>query len=137
MINGEEYSFEDISLIVDGETISGFQGIEYTTSKEHYNMTGKGNKPTGIRRGKESYTASLDVMQSTLEMFQRRLAPGRKITDMRPFTIIVAYAPEGGVVTVDRLEFCRVLSVQKGLKTDSGEQGFNLPLLPGDIKYNV
>lgn len=137
MINGEEYSFEDIRIILDGEPIVGFDSIEYDTDKEHFNMNGKGNKPVSARRGKESYSASLGLFQSVLEKLQRRLPKGKKLTDMRGFNVVVAYAPEGGIVTTDILHYCRITKVTKGLKSSSGEDSYALPLLPGDIEYNV
>lgn len=139
MINGNEYAWEDVQLVFGGESfpIDGFVGIEYTSSKEHTNIHGRGAKPVAMGRGREDFSGTLTVLQSELERLQRTMPRGVSLTKKAPFDLTVAYAPEAGEATVDQLKFCRIGEVKKGMRTGDGNMTVELPLVIGDIKPNV
>lgn len=139
MINGNEYAWEDIAVILPGSAApqDGVTAIEYETKKDHTNIYARGDKPVAMGRGKKEYNGSCTLLQSTVEALQVGLIPGKDLTNIAPFTITVAYAPEGGVATVDQLLFARVSSYKKGMKTGDGNMTIDCTLVIGDIKYNV
>src|SRR5688572_27229923 len=102
MINGNEYAWEDLQIVMEGKAqpLEGVTEIEYTTKKEHTNIYGKGDKPVAMGRGKKEPGGKIVLLQSEFEALQQSLPAGKDATDRKPFTITVAYAPEGGVETV-------------------------------------
>ena len=139
MINGFSYAFEDMQIILPGSPIprDGVKAIEYGYSKEHTNVYGRGSKPVEMGRGKEEPSCKVTILQSLFEEMQAGLLPGKTLVHISPFTITVAYAPEGGEVTVDHILFSRVKSFKKGMKNGDGSMDVELEIVPGDILFNV
>ncbi len=139
MINGNEYAWEDVQVILPGSVIprDGVVSIDYEYEKDHTNIKGRGAKAVAMGRGSETPSANMTVLQSLFEEMQAGLPPGKNPTHIAPFTITVAYAPEGGVATVDQLVFVRIRKFKKGMKTGDGNMTIEMELLPGDINYNV
>lgn len=139
MINGNEYAWEDIEFVADNNPIpmTGITAIEYTSKKMHANVYGRGAKPVSMARGKEEYDAKITVLQSELEAWQKTHLKGESLTTKKAFTGTVAYAPVGGVSTVDQILYCRILEVKKGITNEDGHMVCELPLAVGLIKYNV
>jgi hypothetical protein len=139
MINGNEYAWEDIEIVADGNPVPlvGVTGIEYISRKEHTNVYGRGAKPIAVARGREEFEGKITMLQSQLEAWQRTMPKGRSLTKKTPFNIAVAYAPENGVITVDQLVYCRIGEVSKTFTNEDGNMVVELPLAIGEIKYNV
>ncbi len=137
MINGYEYSFEDISILFAKRLTIGFTDVKYGSQKEHTNIYGRGGDPVAMGRGKKTYTGSIKLNQSELEAIQAQLPKGKDLCDMAPFTIIVSYAPEAGVITTDELLYCRVTQYEKGMAQGAMNMEIDLPLIIGKINYNV
>lgn len=139
MINGNEYSWEDIKIIIPGSSkpVEGAVEISYEEEKEHKNIYGRGDKPVAMGRGSVKYTAKLVLLQSDVEAMIATLPKGKSLTQLPPFLVTVGYAPDGGVATIDHLEYCRILKFDKGMKQGDPNKEITLDLLPGNIKYNV
>lgn len=137
MINGFEYSWEDISLTVFGKLVTGFAGIDYNTEKQHMNIYGRGSKPVAMGRGNKQFSGTLVLLQSELESIQAKLPKGKDITDVTSTKITVSYAPEGGVITTDVLKNVRFTSIPKGMKQGAANMEIQMPFICGDIEYNV
>ena len=143
MINNREYGYEDIQVVRSGSPLplEGFRGIEYTKTREHINIHGRGSEVVATAPGKKDYAATLTILQSELEAWQRSMPSGKDITD-DSFNLTVAYAPEVngvlGQITVDQLLNCRVSEVKKGMSVDGdGYMVVELPLVVQRIKYNI
>ncbi|MCQ2313270.1 MAG: hypothetical protein MJZ84_07490 [Paludibacteraceae bacterium] len=66
-INGRQYEFADISIVLGGRMLEGLRGIKYTPKQEKELMYGKGNKPRSIQKGNISYDGELSIDQGELE----------------------------------------------------------------------
>lgn len=139
MINGFEYAWEDVKVIIPGSVLpeDGVVAIKYKYAKEHTNIHARGAKAISMGRGKETPTASVTLLQSTVEKMISGLPPGKNLTHMAPFTITVAYAPTGGTFVIDHLLYCRVMDFEKGMKTGDGNMTVDCELAVGDILYNI
>ncbi|MEO8589499.1 MAG: hypothetical protein ABI432_09035 [Flavobacteriales bacterium] len=140
MINGQEYAYEDVTIVVEGKSIPlmGVKGIKYGETKEHTNLYGRGNVPVAMGRGKkEMKEGSLKILQSELEAMQAAMAPGKSIADRKPFAITVAYAAEAGPVVVDKLLGCRITDIPKEISDEDTNMEVELKFLPFAIKYNA
>ncbi len=136
MINGNEYAWEDIQLVIEGKSspILGFRAVEYTTKRKHENIYGAGNKPVAVGRGAVEYEGSITLLQSEVEAMQKSW--GGDIT-RKVFNVTVAYAPAGGEETVDQLMSCRISEFKKGMKQGDTNMEVELPLVIGEIKYGI
>ena len=66
-INGRQYEFADINIVLGGRMVEGLRGIKYTPKQEKELMYGKGNKPRSIQKGNISYEGELTIDQGELE----------------------------------------------------------------------
>lgn len=129
MINGTEYAWEDLQIVVEGNAfpLNGVQAISYKSTKVHENIKGRGNKPVSMGRGPEDYEGSLTILQSELESMQDALG-GDSLTTRKPFIISVSYAPLVGAKRTDLLMGCRIKEVERKLGTDDTHMTVELPL---------
>lgn len=141
MINGREYAWEDITVVVEGYSfpLDGVMDIKYGSAREFNELYGRGKDPHKMQPGKKSYKASIKVWQSVLEGLQRSLANRfDDITDLPPMLISIAYTPEdGGANTVDQLIGVRWSEFEKGMGTDDTHSEIEIELRLPKIKYNV
>lgn len=138
MIGGYEYAFEDMECAINGYPLVGFQDVEYGTNKVHENIPGRGNRPVAMSRGKkDSEPGRLVILQSEFEAIQRKSLRGTDPTDWAPFIMTVAYAPLGGIITVDKVPDCRVTRWKKGMSTEDGHMTIELELKTGLPQLNV
>jgi hypothetical protein len=139
MINGFEYAAEDMKVILPGKLTpeEGVVEINYLTKKEHTEIHGLGAEAVALGRGKKERSGDVTVLQSVIEGMQATLRPGQDLTDLSPFTITVGFAPAGGRQTFDRLKFCRIKEVPKGMKSGDPNMMVKLMLAIGKIEYNV
>lgn len=139
MINGNEYASEDLQIIIPGKAtpITGITDIKYKFKKEHTNIKTLSSKTTALGRGMEDTEGSITLLQSEVEGWLATLPKGKNLCHATPFTITVAYAPAGGVATVDQLLYCRIAEFEKAMKAGDGHMEITLPLVIGDIAYNV
>lgn len=140
MINGTEYAYEDVQIVVEGKSIpiTGVRRVEYGGTKNHVNLYGRGNVPVAMGRGKkEVKPGKLVIYQSEFEAMQAAMPPGKDILDRTPFAIVIAYAPEGAPTKVDQLLGCRISDYTKAIGDEDTHMEVELEFLPFKIKLNV
>lgn len=138
MINGNAYSWEDVKLLFDGTTVPliGVFDIRYSTTREHLNIHGAGAKPVEVAKGKKDFNGSIGLLQSALTALQATVPAGKDLTDLT-YGLVVSYAPESGAPSTDKLIYVRFGEIPKGLGVDDPYMRITLPMIIGDIKYNV
>ena len=137
IINGEEYAWDDMSIVLFGRVVEGIVAISYTQKREVKHIHGRGSNPVALSRGKKTPEASITLLQSELEAIQLGLPRGQDLTDIAPFEIPVAYAPVSGIKKVDILQGVRFTEVPKSMGSDNPTMTVVLPLAVTRIKYNV
>ncbi len=138
MINGNEYAWEDVQIVIMGRLLTGVTDVEYGATRAHTNIHGRGSEPVAMGRGKkDSKPGKLVLLQSEFEAFQNATPAGKDPTDWAPFDMVVAYAPIGGVITTDIIPFCRVSDYSKGIGTETENMKVELTLTTGIPKLNV
>lgn len=136
-INGAEYAWQDIEVVMAGKNLVGITAISYTSRKAHENVYGRGAKPVATVRGKEEFEGSITILQSELEALQSSLGSRNKgVTAIDPFNITVAYSAELGDTVTDSLLSCRITEVTKAFSNEDMNMVVELPLVIGDIEYN-
>lgn len=103
IINGREYEWADIELVLAGVPVTGFRGIKYGPKQEKEALYGKGGKPLAIQNGNKSYEGEITLTQSAAEAL--RLASKGDLLNIRNASVTITYGdPSKGVAPVtDRL----------------------------------
>jgi hypothetical protein len=66
-VNGREYEFADLTLILGGRDVTGIRGAKYSTKQEKEPLYGKGHNPISIQKGNKAHEGEITVTQSELE----------------------------------------------------------------------
>ena len=137
-INGREYEWADISLIVGGVPIVGFRAVSYKREREKEAMFAKGRKAHSIQSGNESVTGSITFTQSQLEALE--LATGGNVLTAK-VDIVVAYGAElnvasaaSAVISTDIIVGAEFTEYEKGMSQGDKFMEIEMPFLALDIK---
>lgn len=138
MINGNEYAWENIEVVMLGRPVIGLTSIEYDAEQTKTNLYGRGNKPVSRTRGNKAYSGSLGVLQSELQALTAAAGSGKNILDLPPFDITVAYVDVlGGAIITDVLRDVEFTKLTKGMNQGDPNMTLQLPIIIGDIDENV
>jgi hypothetical protein len=138
MFDSNEYSWADVQVVMLGRPVTGIRGIRYKISRTKTNIYAKGSDPHSRTRGNKEYEGEINLLQSELEAIQKGLKKGQDITDVKPFDIVVSYAPEdGGSIVTDILKAVEFTEVEKSLNQNDPFMELTLPLIVGKIQKNV
>ena len=102
LINGRQYEFADLTLMLAGRDVTGFRGIKYTEKMDKEPLYGKGNKPMSIQSGNISYEGEITMTQS--ELATLRALGGGSILRLN-LNAVVSYGNPGtdDAMTTDKL----------------------------------
>ena len=78
----QQFAWEDLEVEAAGVDLKTCTEIKYTTDKEWTQIYGRGSKPQANQPGPETYTGTLSLLRSDIEVL-RQLAPGGNITLLR------------------------------------------------------
>ena len=137
-INGREYEWADISVIIGGVPIVGFRVVNYKKTREKEAMFAKGRKAHSIQAGNESVTGSITFTQSQFEALE--VATGGNVLAAK-VDIIVSYGAEAtatGVastaISTDIIVGAEFTEYEKGMSQGDKFMEIAMPFLALDIK---
>jgi hypothetical protein len=120
-INGRQYDWEDISVVLPSGAAVGITEIKYEDGQDIEARYGRGAVPRGY--GRKNYEASFSYVldRDEWEIHKLVLAAtgGGKIYDHLPFPIVVAYCNDDMGMVVDTLPACKITKFSGG----GGSQG--------------
>ncbi len=138
MMNSEEYGWNESNVVMLGRPVIGLLGIKYKETQEKTNIYGKGKKPRRRGRGRVSFEGELKVLGSELWALLQSNGRNKSLNSIRPFDIVHAFAPEeGGIVSTNILKFVEFTEVELEINEGDTNKEFTLPLIIGDIEWNV
>ncbi len=89
LVNGQEYSWVNITVNILGRPVTGITKIAYGDKQEKVNNMGAGKLPVSRSRGSRvADGVSVEMFMSELEAIQA-VAPNGQIDDIPPFDIVV------------------------------------------------
>lgn len=138
-INGKEYAWGDVEVVMWGRPIVGLTAIDYKLAKSKEALYAAGRTPKGIQHGQRSASGSITVTQSELEAMNRaaRQKGYKDILDV-DFNLIVSYLPEDSLaLTVDEIVCASISEIPKGMKQGDMKSEHALPFVAMDIEYDV
>ena len=113
LINGMEYCWADISVLIAGTPVTGITGIDYKDDQEVADIYGAGRYPVSRSKGRITCTGKITLLSTEINALVRKTPNGR-LQDLKPFTIVVSYIPDdGGKVVTDKLRNCQFKSNER------------------------
>lgn len=106
LVNGTAYSWSQITVNILGIPVAGVTGVSYTEEQEMQDNYGAGNRPVSRGYGNITTEGSVTLHMEEVEALQAAVTTGR-LQDIPEFDIVVAFLPEGGVITTHTLKNCR------------------------------
>jgi hypothetical protein len=133
IINGRQYEFADLTLIMGGRDVTGFRGIKYTTKQEKEAIYGKGNKPISIQKGNVSYEGEITLTQSEYETL---VALGNGSVLNLNLNAIVSFGNplKGDVMITDAILGLQFTEESKEMKQGDKFMEIKLPFVALDVK---
>jgi len=137
--NAEEYGWKDLQVMFLGRPVIGLRGLRFKESQEKTNVYGAGKKPVARTRGNVMYEGEVKVLLSELvAMLQSQGNNAKGVMSIPPFDIAVSFAPdEGGVITSFSLVYCEFTENEVNLNQGDQQVEITLPIIIGDIKWNI
>lgn len=139
IINGREYQWSDVSLVLGGKDVTGVQSIKYSEEQEKETIYGKGNKPVSVQCGNKSYKGEISVLQSELESLHiaAKAATGSSSIMGLSLDAVVCYGnpAAGDVMITDRIFGIQFTMDEKSLNQGDRNMTVNLPFIALDIQY--
>ena len=134
LINGINYSWGNIKLILFGVPVIGITKIEYKRSQKKENNYGIGFEPISRGYGNVTYEASIEIYQ---DEWKRIIAssPNNDPLSIAPFDIQVVYAGSNAQIKVDTLQMCEFLEDGLVANQDDTKLLVTLPLVIAGIVH--
>jgi len=132
VVNGINYSWANISVILFGVPVVGIMGINYKRKQEKKNNYGAGQQPVSRGYGNYEYDGDLELYMDTWKAIIAQ-SPNRDPTQIPPFDIPVTFSGSGVLVTKDVLRYCEF--TEEGMESKSGDTKITIkiPLIIGGI----
>jgi len=133
LINGVNYSWANVKLILFGVPVVGITKISYKTKQKKENQYGAGYEPVSRGYGNKEYEGSIEIYTDELKNIIAS-APNRDLMAIPPFNIQVVFEDAtGGFLTQDDLLFCEF--TEEGLEASQSDTKLlvSLPLVIGKI----
>lgn len=108
LINGRAYDWASIKMQLLGLTIIGVTAIAYDDTQNKVDNQGAGIYAASRGYGKYEAKAAITLEMKEVERLQQQLGPGRRLQDIPPFSIVVAYVNESNRLvthTIHNVEF--------------------------------
>jgi hypothetical protein len=92
---GKVAGWNSIKLRMLGRDVEGITEIEYDDNVDKENIMGAGGYPVGRGEGNYEGKASITLLHEEIVALQQSLGPGKRLTDIAPFDIVVRYTYNG------------------------------------------
>lgn len=133
LINGINYSWSNISVVLFGTPVVGIVSIEYKHKQKKENNYGAGSKPVSRGYGMDEYEGSIELYVDTWKAIIAN-SPGRDVTRIPPMAIQVTFGGFGVLVTKDVLRAVEFLEDPFTAKSGDTKLTVKIPLIIGDIE---
>lgn len=108
LINGINYSWSNVKLVLFGVPVSGITKIEYKKKQNKENNYGMGDEPVSRGYGNKEYDAKITVYRDEWQKIINA-SPSRDPLSVAPFDIQVTFGGNGVTPQCDTLQACEFL----------------------------
>ena len=135
MINGNVYTWADITVLIGGVPITGITGVKYADEQEVENVYGAGRYPVGRAKGKITCTASLKLLIDEVRGLASKSPTGR-LQDLGVFDVQVSYLPEeSGKIVHDVIHDCQFSKTEVDWSEGDKSKDVDLELVVSRIEW--
>lgn len=135
MINGNVYTWADITVLIGGVPITGITGVKYADEQEVENVYGAGRYPVGRAKGKITCTASLKLLIDEVRALASKSPTGR-LQDLGVFDVQVSYLPEeSGKIVHDVIHDCQFSKTEVDWSEGDKSKDVDLELVVSRIEW--
>ena len=113
LVNGQAYSYADITVTILGSPIAGIMAINYSDAQEITENYGSGRFPISRGLGKIESEASLTIDRAELNALLAA-ARDKRLQNIGEFDITVSYVPVGSAPVTDIIKNCRFKNTPSG-----------------------
>lgn len=133
LINGRNYSWADVSLVLFGVPVVGVIKIDYKRKQKKTNNYGSGAQPVSRGYGNYEYDGSIELYTDEWKRIIAS-APNRDPLQIPPFDIQVVFGGPGVTADKDVLRSCEFTEDPFDGKQGDDKLTVNLPLIIGMIE---
>lgn len=90
LVNGEAFTFAQITSVYLGSTLPSMTSIEYGEDQEKTNNMGTGNRPVSRGRGPIDASGTIELAMNDIEAL-RNAAPNRSLLQLPPSDYILVF----------------------------------------------
>lgn len=136
LINGREYSWADITVLIGGVPLAGITAVEYKETWSVENHRGAGIYPVSRSTGVPIATAKIAIDMNEILALQSQSRTG-SLRDLPPFTLQISYIPDGvtGMIVHDVVHNCQFQSNERKWKEGDMRQTVEYELVPTHITW--
>jgi hypothetical protein len=133
LINGVNYSWSNIKLVLFGTPVSGILKIDYKRKQAKTNNYGAGPKAVSRGYGREECEGSIELYTDDWRDIVSA-APNKNPLQIPPFNIQILYSGQGVKTNQDNLLQCEFMEDPFDAKEGDTKLTVNIPLIIGDIQ---
>jgi hypothetical protein len=133
LINGVNYSWSSIQVVLFGVPVQGIVSIEYKKKQSKTNNYGAGKKPVSRGYGREEYDGSIEIYTDEWKKIIAA-SPNRNPLEIGWFDIPVLYGNSLADATSDTLLAVEFMEDPFSAKEGDTKLTVKIPLIIGDIK---
>lgn len=135
-INGREYEWGDLTLILANRDMIRFRGLKYTRKIEREAVYAKGSTPHAIQSGNESFEGEIKMLQSE---YQKLVRAGKGSIFPLMLDALASYGnpTKGNAMITDRIESLRFTEAAKEFNQGDKFMEITLPWIALNINEDI
>ena len=135
-INGREYEWGDLTLILGNRDMVRYRGIKYTKKIEREAIYAKGSRPVAIQSGNESFEGEIKMLQSEYQKLVRA-GKGSVLSLMLDGLQNYGNPTRGDAMLTDRIESLRFTEAAKEFNQGDKFAEITLPFIALNIDEDI
>ena len=134
LVNGVNYSWADIKLILFGQPIQGITQINYSAKQTKDNNYGAGSRPVSRGYGNVEFEGSIEMYRDEW-MKIIAISPNGNPNELPPFSIQIIYGGSRVLAQTDVLKMVEFTVDENKAKQGDTKLLVSIPLIIGDIQH--
>lgn len=133
LINGKNYDWANITLVLFGVPVVGITDISWKEDNINVNNYGAGRYPVSFGQGNVSYSGSMTLYKEEV-LAIINAAPGKSLANIPPVSVILQYSGDGVNYNTEEIQNVRFLSEDFKAKQNDTSLLMTVPFIFAGIK---
>jgi hypothetical protein len=135
LINGRAYDWASLRAQLLGLSVTGITAVMYEDTQNKTNNQGAGIFASSRGYGAYEAKASITLEMKEVERIQQQLPPGKRLQDIGPFNVTIAYVNESNRMVRHTLHNCEFTNNKRDLKAGDTNIEVELELIISHITW--